>query len=341
MGKNVSSRIRSTATRAWGVAQTTRLRDIRIEGAGIWPEVADWIAHILPFLRKVVVSLLLLSALVAVHFFGFLNSMPENIQRLVATSFAPEFSAIFMYYAALALLAARLGTYAVAAMVVSKKGWTECRQASKSKPLMRKYLRNAKQKFSILEWPIFVLAPFLLGFIYADWKESTIAFAVITLVFILLSPIAIPQATLAPKRYFKRLSERRPSLRHLRNNVNVLVLFAVALLAMSFYLGKARFGLLAKEAPVLIRSSMYSGVGIILAQTETATLVLERHKNCTHNRYIFFKDGFLTSETKPRNPELFRPLTGESQSNSAKVVSAAVTDEEISLEAACRSSSGR
>lgn len=239
--------------------------------------------------------------------------MPESIQRLVATSFAPEFSAIFIYYATLSLLAARLGTYACAAIAVSKTSWTECRQASHSMRQMRKYLRNAKRNFSILEWPIFILAPLLLAIIYADWKEAMIALIVISMGFILLSPIAIPQAALAPKRFFHRLFGRHPSLKQLRNNVNLLVLLAVALFAMSFYLGKARFELLAKEAPVSIQSGTYSGVGVILAQTDKATLVLERHKNGTHSRYIFFRDGFLVSETSPPNSELFEPLTGKFQ----------------------------
>jgi hypothetical protein len=324
VGENLNSRIRSRATRALIRAQTAvqkvTVEELRNQADGLWPETA----RLFPFLRKLVVSVLLLSALSAVHFFGFVIAMPASIQRLVATSLAPEFSAVFIYHVALALLAARFATYAVAASSVSWKSWKDCRDAGKSTGDRRRFLREAKRKFSILEWPIFAISPFVLAIIYTDFWQTLITLMAIALIFVLLSPIAIPQAALAPKRFYKRLVSKHPTLKTLRKNINLLMLVAVALFATSFFLGKARYEHLATECVVPIRSKEYEGNGTILAQTEKATLVLEQDETRTHRRYIFFRDGFLVSDTTPHPSVVFegRPL-GDPAASAPKAASSA------------------
>lgn len=332
MGQNLSSRLRSTATRTWGRAQAEaeRLRKrfrgkVRGQVASMSAALGDWFDRTFPIIRKLVVIVLLLSALSAVHFFGFVSNLPPSIQRLVATSFAPKFSALFLYYGALALLGARFGTYIAAAMGVSVQGWWTGRLAGKSTLGMRRYLRNAKKEFSILEWPIFVIAPGLLAFIYSDLEETLFALSAITGIFVLLAPIAIPQAALAPIRFLKRLCRKHHSIRRLRNNINLIVTLAVALFAMSYLLGQARYTRLASECPIFIQSDAYIGTGIILARTDDATLVLEHDPSRSHKRYIVVNDKFLASDTDPPGSELFESLAKKDQSSPPKAISSAAS----------------
>ena len=265
--------------------------------------------RILSILRTTAITLLLLIALAAVHFLGFLRSMPDGIQRLVASSFAVEFSRAFIYYLALAMLGARMGTYAFAALATSWKLWLQLRQAKGSWQSCLRYMRAAKRVHPILDWPVYVLAPLLLAVLYADLRDALFAFTCIAVALLLLAPIASPQATLAPKRFIARLWPNA-SLRRVRSSVDLLLLLAVALVSISYYLGKARYARLAASPPATVQSPSYNGEAVVLAQSDSATLVLERSKTSSHLRFILFKEGLLVAETMPPDSHQFEPIRG-------------------------------
>ena len=262
------------------------------------------------FLRKAALVFLLLVALAAVHFLGFLRNMPEGIQRLVATSFALEFSATFMYYLALALLGARMGTYAFAAIWVLRKLWWQRLRAKASWLSMLSYVRAARNTYAILDWPFFVLAPTLLAVLYADVRETVLTMVVVAVAFILVSSIVSPQTALAPNRFALRL-RRGLSMNWIFANINLVVLVAVVLVTLSYFFGKARFSRLAAAPASTIQSSSYSGEAVVLAQAGSTTLILERSEKGNHLRFILFREGFLVSETIPSGSHQFDPISGK------------------------------
>lgn len=266
--------------------------------------------QLLPILRKTAVALMLVAALAAVHFLGFLRSMPEGIQRLVASSFALEFSATFIYYLALAMLGARMGTYAFAAVWSLRKLWWQRLRAKRSWPSMLSYMRGAKSTYSILDWPVFVLAPVLLAVLYADIRETLIMLGGVAVALVLLAPIAAPQATLAPKRSAQRLLTDF-SLKRMRANINLIVLVAVVLVTLSYFFGKARYSRLAAAPTSTIQSSAYIGEAVVLAQSGSTTLALERSKTSSHIRFVLFREGFLVAETIPPGSHQFEPIRGK------------------------------
>lgn len=112
-------------------------------------------------IRKIALSLLLLTAIVSAHFFGFLRNMPEGIQRLVVSSFALDFSGTFAYYLALALLGARMGTYAFIGMISLPKMLLLRFRAKSSWQGMFIYVRAAKSTRPMLDWIVLGLSPIL------------------------------------------------------------------------------------------------------------------------------------------------------------------------------------
>lgn len=197
----------------------------------------NWVSVI----HTVVVALLLLSALAAVHFLGFLRSMPEGIQRLVATSFAVEFSATFLYYASLAVLGARMGTYASAAFLSSWTYWLQLLRVRKSPARLFAYLRGAKKAAPLLGWPVLALTPAMFAILYADVREAAYALAGVSLTLVMLTPIALPMLTLSPSRFLDGLKKDETAVVRWRSRSDLLLLLAVVFLALSYFLGKARF----------------------------------------------------------------------------------------------------
>lgn len=336
MKRNLTGRIRSTAV-SRGPQTHDRPRtspDVNDEGSKSASEfrLGRWGA----VLRRIGISCLLLLGLAAVHFFGFLSVMPQGIQRLVATTFGPEFSAVFVYYVALSLLFARLGTYSWAA---ATHWWTsrkELGQARQSPRHMRRYLRASRQNTMKIDWPIPILAPFFLAVLYADEAIAATSLALILLAFFVLCATTVPRAALAPIRFFKRIRNRRSTSHRLRAGVELYPLVVVALLAVSFYLGKARFERLANERPTPIHSSAYTGQAVVLAQTEKAMLVLEQCAAGTHRRYILVMGNSLVSEVMPHGSDKFKPLPGPTPPPRGPALNEASSSAKPLSDAACQ-----
>jgi hypothetical protein len=161
----------------------------------------------------------------------------------------------------------------------------------------------------------------------------------IAIVFLALLPLAAPLAALAPKRFIQRLFAKHASVARLEKNINLLVLVVVVFVATSYAIGYARFQRLAQDHPVAIDSTMYSGKAIVLAQTDTSTLVMERPQRGTHQRFILFRDGFIASEMVPWDSNEFEPLPKAGTQSSVNVVNATatgLTSEEHTCQAQCK-----
>lgn len=141
-------------------------------------------------------------------------------------------------------------------------------------------------------------------FIYADVKMSLIYFSGIATITFMLILIVSPQASLAPMRFVSRLWKTM-SYKQLKNSIDLVVLIAVASVTFSYFFGEARFLKLAVTSPSTIHNAMYTGKGVVLAQSDSATLILEFSKTGGHRKFIIISQEFLISETDPSDSNQF------------------------------------
>jgi hypothetical protein len=257
-------------------------------------------------LQRTLLIVMLIAGIPAVHFLGFLRSMPDGIQRLAYTTFALEFTGTFLYYLGVALLGARIGTYAFAAFVTSWVHWWRIFRMRKSLSRMRNYLRRGREAHATVDWTVYLVAPFLLAFLYADIFETLIALIVVILALLLLTPLAAPQVALSPYRFVRRIFTRKASTKQLRSNFEVVIVLVVVLLALSYFFGQARFSHLIAAKNVSVKSPEYSGKAKLLAQSGESALLLEQSEVGNHVRYVYFQNDLLISETVPPDSNQFK-----------------------------------
>lgn len=288
----------------------SKLSELSRERATNAAKRLDW--SWFPIWRRLVLGFVLLFSLSAAHFLGFLRSFPDGFQRLVATSFAVEFSGLFLYYVALAILAARLGSYFVMAGLTGPFFIVRRMVAWRSPIRQRRYMRQALVARGSAEWLPWAVFPIILSWLYAEpifvFKTMLWVLSALTLLLVFRAP----HLCLSPSTFRQRMLDvKKPKVRFKVEFAGELVLLvALCFVALAYFLGKSRYDRLAAAQPISLVTSSYSGNAVVLARANRNTLLLEKEHvdGVTHRRFLYLEDGFIASETLPPASSSFKPI---------------------------------
>jgi len=259
--------------------------------------------------NRTVNTIILIISILFAHYVGFLSQVPLQILAASGSNLVFGITTTFLFYIAFSAILARILVLAIYPLLlpffiadIHLRHTFKLQNLSQKKKFVQNYnniLKNENLALIVLQLILFLT---ILPSIYLDpipsWK--TILPLVTIFLLIVISGLFRAKFLLlfSIKKYINRI--KKYSYEKINALSATLLTIAMALVILSFIMGKMRIEMLINSQPQQITNQYYRGYANFLASSDSSTLLFEKKNG--KMRYIYVTDNYaLAVESEPKS----------------------------------------